>query len=99
DALSRPERLAQRLFALRAEGLLQGLAPGAARARLSGLLIGVELAATRPYWLGQPVAILGAEALAARYARALGAQGSRPRLLPGTDCTLAGLAAAHRLPA
>lgn len=98
DALSRPERLAQRLFALRAEGLLQGLAPGAARARLSGLLIGVELAATRAYWLGQPVAILGAEALAAHYARALGAQGSRPRLLPGTDCILAGLAAAHRLP-
>lgn len=97
DTLSRPERLAQRLFALRAEGLLHGLAPATARARLSGLLIGAELAATRPYWLGQPVAIVGAEALSAHYARALAAQGARPRLLPGTGCTLAGLAAARRL--
>ena len=46
--LERPERLLQRLFALRAEGLLQGLDPGVARARLSGLLIGAELAAARP---------------------------------------------------
>ncbi|OZA06724.1 MAG: 2-keto-3-deoxy-galactonokinase, partial [Rhodobacterales bacterium 17-64-5] len=48
DALSRPERLAARLFALRAEGLIADLAPAAARARLSGLLIGAELAAARP---------------------------------------------------
>lgn len=97
ETLSRPERLAQRLFGLRAEGLLHGLAPATARARLSGLLIGAELAATRPYWLGQPVAILGAEALSAHYARALAAQGARPRLMPGTGCTLAGLAAAGRV--
>jgi 2-dehydro-3-deoxygalactonokinase len=95
EALSRPERIAARLFALRAEGLIAGLAPAAARSRLSGLLIGIELAAARPYWLGQQVAIVGTQALAASYARALTAQGAAPRLLPAADCTLAGLIAAR----
>jgi 2-dehydro-3-deoxygalactonokinase len=96
DALIRPERLAARLFALRAEGLIAGLAPGAARARLSGLLIGAELAATRPYWLGQHVTLIGAEALSSAYAQALAAQGVTAARLSATDCTLAGLASLHR---
>jgi 2-dehydro-3-deoxygalactonokinase len=92
DALSRPEKIGARLFSLRAEGLIAGLSPVAARSRLSGLLIGVELAAARPYWLGQPVAIVGAEGLARSYARALAAQGVKANLIPATDCTIAGLA-------
>ena len=59
DSLSRPERLATRLFSLRAEGLLHALPAAAARSRLSGLLIGAELAATKAYWLGQPVTLVG----------------------------------------
>ena len=92
DALSRPEKIAARLFSLRAEGLIAGLSPVAAKSRLSGLLIGVELAAARPYWLGQPVGIVGAEGLARAYARALAAQGVKANLIPATDCTIAGLA-------
>lgn len=96
DALSRPERIAARLFSLRAEGLIAGLTAAQARARLSGLLIGIELAAARPYWLGQPVALIGSEGLSATYARALAAQGAEARILPGTACTLAGLASLFR---
>lgn len=92
DALSRPERLGARLFSLRAEGLIAGLSPQAARARLSGLLIGTELAAAKPYWLGQRVTLIGAEKLSAAYARALAAQGVEAQRLAATDCTLAGLA-------
>ena len=92
DALSRPERIAARLFGLRAEGLIAGLEPAPARARLSGLLIGIELAAAKPYWLGQAVTIIGAEGLAAAYARALLAQGVKATLIPATECTIAGLA-------
>ena len=92
DALSRPERLGARLFSLRAEGLIAGLTPQAARARLSGLLIGTELAAAKPYWLGQRVTLVGAEMLSAAYARALAAQGVEAQRLNATDCTLAGLA-------
>lgn len=95
DALSRPERLAARLFGLRAEGLLAGLTPATARARLSGLLIGIELAATRAYWLGQPVTIVGADRLSGLYARALAAQGVEARAIPAAEATLAGLALAR----
>ena len=92
ETLSRPERLAARLFSLRAESLVAGLEPAAAKARLSGLLIGAELAAAKPYWLGQEVALIGAPALCANYAKALSRQGVEARLLPGRECTLAGLA-------
>ena len=98
DALSRPDRIAARLFSLRAEGLITGLAPAAARSRLSGLLIGIELAAAKPYWLGQPIALVGADGLAAAYARAIKAQGTEAQVLPATDCTLAGLASLSRQP-
>lgn len=93
DALSRPERIGARLFGLRAEGLIAGLSAAAARARLSGLLIGTELAAARPYWLGQAVVIVGSEAISASYARALMGLGVAPRLVKGGDAVLAGLAA------
>lgn len=96
DAIARPEKIAARLFGLRAEGLIGGLAPAAAKSRLSGLLIGIELAAARPYWLGQAVNIIGAEGLAKSYARALQAQGITARLLPATACTLAGLASLYQ---
>lgn len=95
EVLSRPERIAARLFGLRAESLLHDLPPAAARGRLSGLLIGAELAAARPYWLGQRVVLVGNPRLAAAYARALSAQGLSAETLDATACTLAGLAAAR----
>ncbi|MBI1217138.1 MAG: 2-keto-3-deoxy-galactonokinase [Rhodobacteraceae bacterium] len=97
DALSRPDRIAARLFTLRAEALLSGLAPEAARSRLSGSLIGVELAAARPYWLGQQVAVIGAAGIAGAYATALTRQGAAPQVVEGDAMTLAGLAAARGL--
>ena len=93
DALSRPDRIAAKLFALRAEGLLHGLTPAQARARLSGLLIGIELAAAKPYWLGRHVKLICTPALAANYARALASQGITAQSLDATACTLAGLTA------
>lgn len=96
DALSRPDRIGAQLFNLRAEGLIADLSPARARARLSGLLIGIELAAAKPYWLGQAVTLIGADALCQSYARALRTQGVEARLLPATECSLAGLASLAR---
>lgn len=95
QSLSRPEALAADLFSLRAEGLLVGLDGAAARARLSGLLIGAELAAMRPYWLGQQVALIGAERLSTAYAEALQAQGVPTQMAGAEQMTLAGLTAAY----
>jgi 2-dehydro-3-deoxygalactonokinase len=97
DALARPERLAGGLFGIRAAGLLGQTTGDAARARLSGLLIGAELAAARPYWLGQRVALIGAETLSALYAAALAAQGLAAERADARAMTLAGLAAARAL--
>ena len=66
DSLSRPERLAAQLRAAEIRG------DGAA---MTGHLIGAELAAARPYWLGQRVAVIGSGTLPAGYATALDAQG------------------------
>ena len=95
ETLSRPERIGARLFGLRAEGLIAGLSPGVARARLSGLLIGLELAGARAYWLGQPMLIVGATRLSALYARALAAQRVRARPVSAKETVLAGLSAAR----
>ncbi|WP_171208141.1 MULTISPECIES: 2-dehydro-3-deoxygalactonokinase [unclassified Ruegeria] len=95
DALSKPEQLAARLFGLRAADLLHAQDASVARARLSGLLIGAELAASRAYWLGQQIAIIGSKTLSAAYATALGAQGASVETADATTTTLAGLAMAR----
>lgn len=92
EILSRPEHLAQRLFSIRADATLNGTAPEVSRARLSGTLIGAELAAAKPYWLGQDVVIAGTPALADLYARALQTQGLTARPMDADPLTLAGLA-------
>ncbi len=95
DGMARPERMAARFFSLRAEHLLHGLDPATARARLSGLLVGAELAGARPYWLGQRVAVIGAGRVVETYLRALRLQGAEAEAADGAGVTLAGLTAAH----
>ena len=94
--MSRPQTLAGDLFSIRAEALLSGLDATRARSRLSGLLIGAELAAARPYWLGQQIVILGEGGLSAAYRTALEAQGAPARTVNAERMTLMGLAAAWR---
>ncbi len=93
DALSRPETLTARLFELRAADLLRGQDAAIGRSILSGLLIGAELAATKPWWLGRDVVVTGSETTTRAYVAALAAQGLNPRILAADDMTLAGLAA------
>ena len=95
DVMSRPQVIAAQLFSLRAASLIGDQSAAQGRARLSGLLIGLELAGARPYWLGQNVAIIGADTLAKHYQSALLLQGVDAQLYDVTDMTLAGLAAAY----
>ena len=80
----------------KAGSLLHGEDNATGRARLSGLLIGAELAAARPYWLGQRIGLIGAPALCALYAGALAAQGAPTETMEAEAATLAGLTAAWR---
>jgi 2-dehydro-3-deoxygalactonokinase len=96
DAMAKPERLAARLFGLRASDLLEARPKAEARSKLSGYLIGAELAAARPYWLGQQVAIIGSADTGRLYRKALQAQGVPAAESDATEMTLAGLCAAFR---
>jgi len=95
EAMDRPQLLAARLFGLRAGSLVADLEPAVARSRLSGLLIGAELAGARPYWLGQNVAIIGDGVVAGPYRRGLAAQGVEASVFEVGDVTLTGLTAAR----
>lgn len=96
ETLSRPEKLAAKLFAIRAGDLLDGTSGAINRARLSGALIGAELAAAKSYWLGQQIALIGAAAQSNLYARALQTQGAPATVADAERMTLAGLTAAFR---
>lgn len=95
EAMSRPEAIAARLFGLRAGSLLNNLPAKIAKSRLSGLLIGAELAASKPYWLGQHLAIIGPKSMSEGYATALAAQHVPITRTDTAQMTLAGLKAAY----
>lgn len=95
EAMARPHTMAAQLFGLRAGSLVADLDAAAARARLSGLLIGAELAAARAYWLGRDIAIIGADKMALLYQAGLAAQGLDAKLVDVTELTLSGLKAAY----
>ncbi|PWG17783.1 2-dehydro-3-deoxygalactonokinase [Salibaculum griseiflavum] len=95
DAMSRPATVAAELFSIRAAALLEGVGPGPSRARLSGLLIGLELAGARPYWLGQDIRVVGAGGIAAAYHDALAAQGASVATVTGDGMALRGLRTAY----
>lgn len=96
ETLSRPETFAAKLFSIRAQDLLEVQGVEMARARLSGLLVGVELAAARPYWLGQQIAMIGADSLVSVYAQALERQGAPVVLHDEKAMTIAGLIQAKK---
>lgn len=83
--LSRPEGLAAHLASAHLA------APGVARARLSGALIGAELASTKAWWLGRAVLVTGGGALPDLVVRGLAAQGVCARVIPEEEALLAGL--------
>ena len=95
--LSRPESLAAKLFSLRASQLVHGTDSVSLRSELSGLLVGAELAAAKPYWLGQNVALIGADAVSQPYVSGLRAQGVQVARAHAKEMTLAGIKAAHAL--
>lgn len=96
DAMTSPQFLTARLFSLRAGSLLHGVTAATARARLSGALIGLELAGSRPYWLGQDVVVIGADRLSDLYVTALDSVGVAARRTEADTLTLAGLTDAYQ---
>ena len=95
SAYENPENLAASLFSIRAASLVSGLAAASANARLSGLLIGAELAATRSLWSTHAVTVIGNGMQAERYVEALKVLDCASSLVAADAVTLAGLRAAY----
>lgn len=99
-ALDEPALVTNRLFQVRAGWLLQGAAPERGLARLSGTLIGLEIAgALARHDAGEaPLALLGSGPIVGLYERALALAGlASPRRLDADACVRHGLLAAARL--
>lgn len=96
EGLAAPERLGSALFRLRASWLLAGTESTATLSRLSGFLIGIELAgAARQFGTQNPIALVAAGPLAAAYLGALDVAGvTNVALRDAEDCVRAGLHAA-----
>ena len=95
SVITAPTSFAGRLFSIRAETLVSGLGVARANARLSGILIGTELAAATTYWRDQDLIIVGNGAQAELYAQALRTLGQSPRIIDASQVTLAGLKSAY----
>ncbi len=85
-----PASLTQILFSVRAEGLLAGEDGARARGRVSGSLIGAELAAL-DLPAGQVVPLIGSPALCKAYAQGLACIGRGAEVLDGEAMVLKGL--------
>ena len=92
-----PQKLTASLFSLRAASLLSEANPATARARLSGMLIGSELAAVRDAWHGHEVVLIGAQNLCGLYDSALQSLGCKTTIEDCDAMTLAGLRTAYQL--
>ncbi len=91
--LAAPQRLTRLLFGVRAATLMDGLGRAAATARLSGLLIGAEIAGAGPL---DGVTLVASGALAERYGRALAVAGIPANLVDAEAATRSGLMQAAR---
>lgn len=92
--LRSPDTLTRDLFSVRAGPLLDKAASAGARARLSGLLIGAELAAAPPS--AGKVGLIASGAIAATYAQAFDIAGIAYQPMDGDRMAQAGLLAAAR---
>jgi 2-dehydro-3-deoxygalactonokinase len=95
DAAARPQAVAANLFGIRAAGLVADLSKEAARGRLSGYLIGSELAAVRDGFDLGAVTLLGSDQISRAYQSALSRLGFQATLLNAETITLNGLVLAY----
>ena len=95
DAYSKPALLSSKLFGLRATDLLENIPTKMLKAKLSGYLIGSELAGSKSYWLGRDIVMIGNDSLCALYEKALKKLGLNISLENTQDITLNGLKQAY----
>lgn len=90
-AISNPQKVGPSLFSIRPQTLLHDVPAAEAKSRLSGLLVGMELAAEQESWQQKQVALVGDLKLCGLYNEALKSLGCAPTVANGDMMTLNGL--------
>ena len=96
DTYSNPALLSSKLFGLRAADLLENTSTKLLKSKLSGYLIGSELAGAKSYWLGQNIVMIGNDDLCILYQKALKKLGLNATIENAQNVTLYGLQQACR---
>ena len=91
DTYSNPALLSYKLFGLRAADLLENTSTKFLKSKLSGYLIGCELAGAKSYWLGQNIIMIGNNDLCILYQKALKKLGLNATIENTQNVTLNGL--------
>ena len=91
DTYSNPALLSSKLFGLRAADLLENTSTKFLKSKLSGYLIGSELAGAKSYWLGQNIVMIGNDDLCILYEKALKKLGLNTTIENTQNVTLNGL--------
>ena len=91
DTYSNPALLSSKLFGLRAADLLENTSTKLLKSKLSGYLIGSELAGAKSYWLGQNIVMIGNDDLCVLYEKALKELGINATIENTQNVTLNGL--------
>ena len=91
DTYSNPALLSSKLFGLRAADLLENTSTKFLKSKLSGYLIGCELAGAKSYWLGQNIIMIGNNDLCILYQKALKKLGLNATIENTQNVTLDGL--------
>ena len=91
DTYSNPALLSSKLFGLRAADLLENTSTKFLKSKLSGYLIGCELAGAKSYWLGQNIIMIGNDDLCILYQKALKKLGMNATIENTQNVTLNGL--------
>ena len=91
NTYSNPALLSSKLFGLRAADLLENTSTKFLKSKLSGYLIGSELAGAKSYWLGQNIVMIGNDDLCVLYKKALKKLGLDATIENTQNVTLNGL--------
>jgi 2-dehydro-3-deoxygalactonokinase len=91
DTYYNPALLSAKLFGLRAADLLENTSTKFLKSKLSGYLIGSELAGAKSYWLGQNIVMIGNDNLCILYEKALKKLGLDATIENTQNVTLNGL--------
>lgn len=95
QSLNVPEDFLGNLFSIRARDILEGTNSAENFSFLSGLLLGSEINATKDYWQGKEVHLIGGSCLSQAYEAALGLAGVPSHVHSGDDLVLKGLQFAY----